>query len=125
MKSRRMKVERRSAEGPVVAGFSGGGFKVDDNVYRALLLTPLRADGWSPPPVEQLVVGDLADLMALDPRPEFLLLGTGPTLVRPAAGLGESLGIGIEAMDSRAAARAWGVLRAEGRWIAAALYPLD
>jgi uncharacterized protein len=28
-------------------------------------------------------------------------------------------------MDSRAAARAWGVIRAEGRRIAAALYPLD
>jgi uncharacterized protein len=27
-------------------------------------------------------------------------------------------------MDSRAAARAWGVLRGEGRRIAAALYPL-
>ena len=28
-------------------------------------------------------------------------------------------------MDSRAAARAWGVLRAEGREIVAALMPLD
>jgi uncharacterized protein len=28
-------------------------------------------------------------------------------------------------MDSRAAARAWGVLRGEGRVIGAALYPLD
>jgi uncharacterized protein len=27
-------------------------------------------------------------------------------------------------MDSRAAARAWAVLRAEGRWIVAALLPL-
>jgi len=27
-------------------------------------------------------------------------------------------------MDSRAAARAWAVLRGEGRWIAAALFPL-
>ena len=30
-------------------------------------------------------------------------------------------GIGVEAMDSRAAARTWGLLRGEGRWIAAAL----
>jgi uncharacterized protein len=28
-------------------------------------------------------------------------------------------------MDSRAAARAWAVLRGEGRWIVAALYPLE
>jgi uncharacterized protein len=36
----------------------------------------------------------------------------------------EARGLGVEAMDSRAAARAWGVLRAEGRWIVAALLPL-
>ena len=36
----------------------------------------------------------------------------------------EGRGIGVEVMDSRAAARAWGVLRAEERWIVAALMPL-
>ena len=36
----------------------------------------------------------------------------------------EARGIGVEAMDSRAAARAWGVLRAEERWIVGALLPL-
>jgi uncharacterized protein len=49
-------------------------------------------------------------------------------LVRPPLALVKALGarnIGIESMDSRAAARAWGVLRAELRWVAAALYPLD
>jgi uncharacterized protein len=122
-----MKMERRSAEGPVISGFSGRGFKVDENVYQGLLITPLRADGWSPPPVAELTEADLAPLLALDPRPEFLLLGTGDTLVRPPLALTRALGergIGIEAMDSRAAARAWGVLRAELRWIAGALYPL-
>ena len=68
---------------------------------------------------------DLAPLVAA--RPEFILLGTGSDLSRPpralVAGL-EERGIGIEPMDSRAAARAWGVLRGEGRQIAAALYPL-
>lgn len=122
-----MKMERRSAEGPLVSGFSGGGFRVDEGVYEALLLTPQRADGWSPPPIAELAEADLAPLLALDPRPEFLLIGTGATLVRPPLALVKALGargIGIEAMDSRAAARAWGVLRAELRWIAAALYPL-
>jgi uncharacterized protein len=33
-------------------------------------------------------------------------------------------GIGVEAMDSRAAPRTWGLLRGEGRWIAAAIMPL-
>ena len=122
-----MKVERRSAEGPVIAGFSAGGFKVDEGVYRALLITPKRADGWSPPPIAELTEADLAPLLALDPQPEFLVLGTGATLVRPPAALVKALaarGVGVEAMDSRAAARAWGVLRAELRWIAGAFYPL-
>lgn len=123
-----MKMERRSAEGPVISGFSGRGFRVDEGVYEGLLITPERADSWSPPPIAELSEVDLAPLLALNPQPEFLLLGTGATLVRPPLALVKALGergIGVEAMDSRAAARAWGVLRAELRWVAGALYPLD
>ena len=122
-----MKMERRSAEGPVISGFSGRGFKVDEGVYEGLLITPQRADGWSPPPLAELGEADLAPLLTLDPQPEFLLLGTGETLARPPAALVKALGarsIGVEPMDSRAAARTWGLLRGEGRWIAAALLPL-
>ena len=119
--------KEKTSDGPIVSAFSLGGFKVDDGVYRALLLTPERADGWEPPALDALGVEAVAPLLALDPKPEFLLLGTGATLVRPPAAFTravEALGLGIEAMDSRAAARAWAVLRGEGRWIAAALYPL-
>ncbi|SOB78538.1 Uncharacterized conserved protein, contains Mth938-like domain [Sphingomonas guangdongensis] len=123
-----MRLDRNSvAPGPVIAGFSGGGFRVDDNVYTALLITPERADGWTPPPLDALGEGDLAPLLALTPLPEFILLGTGPALRRPPAALVkavEARGVGLEIMDSRAAARAWGILRSEGRQIAAALYPL-
>ena len=117
----------QQTDGPIIAGFSSGGFKVDDGVYRALLITPERADGWSPPPIANLTAEDVAPLLALDPAPEFLLLGTGPILVRPPVSFVraiEARGFGIEAMDSRAAARAWAVLRGEGRWIAGALFPL-
>lgn len=118
----------RLGEGPVVSGFIGGGFRVDDGIYRALLLTPERAEEWTPPALDVLAQGNLAALTALDPPPEFVLLGTGATMRRPPRAFVtamEARNIGIEPMDSRAAARAWGVLRAEGRWIAAALYPLD
>lgn len=63
----------------------------------------------------------------MQPPPEFLLLGTGARLRQPSREFVRALeasGIGVEAMDSRAAARAWGVLRAEERWIVAALLPL-
>lgn len=123
-----MKMARAGAEGPVISGFSGRGFRVDDGVYDGLLITPERADGWSPPPIGELAIDDFAPLLALDPQPEFVLLGTGASLVRPAVALTAALGargIGLEVMDSRAAARAWGVLRAEMRWIGAALYPLS
>jgi uncharacterized protein len=120
-----MRMDRARIDGPVVSGFSGGGFRVDDNVYLGLLLTPSRADGWSPPPLDALTPDAFAPLLALDPPPEFLLLGTGAALRRPPPALEAALPFGIEIMDSRAAARAWGILRAEQRWIAAALYPLD
>lgn len=116
-----------AAEGPVVTGFSGGGFVVDDGVYRALLLTPLRADEWAPPDLAALGLKDLDPLLVLAPPPEFLLLGTGAGLTHPPRALREALealGIGFEVMDSRAAARTWGLLRGEERWIAAALMPL-
>lgn len=120
-----MRVDRTRIEGPVVSGFSGRGFRVDDGVYEGLLLTPARAEGWAPPPLDALTPEAFAPLLAMDPAPEFLLLGTGATLRRPSPALQAALPFGIEVMDSRAAARAWGVLRAELRWIAAALYPLS
>src|SRR6478752_5856335 len=114
----------RDAEGPVISGFSGRGFRVDGGVYEGLLITPARADGWAPPPLGELSEGDLAPLLGLEPLPEFIVLGTGSTMARPPAQLIAALsarGVGVDFMDSRAAARLWGVLRAEGRWIAAAL----
>jgi uncharacterized protein len=111
-------------EGPIVQGFAGAGFMVDGRVYRALLLTPQSADEWETP---ELSLAGLEPALALRPPPEFLLLGTGASLAFPPRALVRALearGIGVEAMDSRAAARTWSLLRVEGRWIAAALMPL-
>ena len=115
------------AQGPVVSGFAGGGFVVDGGVYLGLLLTPERAEGWEAPALAELEPDDLAPLLALRPPPEFLLIGTGATMGFPPRSVVRALeekGIGLEAMDSRAAARTWGMLRGEQRWIGAALMPL-
>ena len=113
----------------MVTGFSGSGFKVDGQVFSGgVTLTPLAAEAWDGPALADLAVDDMEALLGLAPSPEFLLLGTGAALARPARAFTAALearGIGIEAMDSRAAARAWAVLRAEDRWIVAALMPLS
>ena len=114
--------------GPVIRGFSGTAFRIDDRIIPGgLWLTPETARDWDAPAIEALTADDLAPLLALDPPCEFLLLGTGASMRRPSAALVagvEAFGFGVEAMDSRAAARAWNVLRGEDRWIAAALMPL-
>jgi uncharacterized protein len=126
-----MQIDRASGTGPAITGFSPNGYKVEAGsfrgVYRALTITPDAVAEWEAPALEALTPDSLADLLAGDPRPEFLLLGTGATMRRPAPSFVRALeakGIGVEAMDSRAAARAWAVLRGEGRWVVGALYPL-
>ena len=117
----------RAAAGPTIQGLRDGGFIVDGQQHRALLLTPERAVGWEPPALAALRLDDLAPLLALVPPPEFLILGTGAAMAfapREFVAALEARGIGVEAMDSRAAARTWGVLRAEERWIVAAILPL-
>ncbi|WP_066525469.1 Mth938-like domain-containing protein [Sphingobium sp. EP60837] len=112
-----------------MTGFAGRGFRVRDDVFPGgLLLNPARALAWEDAPTaDELSIAALGDLLDTDPLPEFLLLGTGAGLRQPPRAFVRELeakGIGVEAMDSRAAARAWGVLRAEERWIVAALLPL-
>lgn len=126
-----MRMDRERGGGPVVTGLSPRGFKVRasdfEGVYAALTITPETVAEWTPPPLEALDIAAIAPLLALSPVPEFLLLGTGPTLRRPPPAFVaavEAAGSGVEAMDSRAAARAWAVLRGEDRWVAGAFYPL-
>ena len=114
-------VEEAPAAGPVLQGFSGGGFRVDGQVHAAVLLTAQRAIAWDAPALDIAAIAPI-----LDPAPEFVLLGTGAKLMaQPAlAAALDARGIGLEVMDSRAAARAWVILRGEGRDVAAALMPL-
>lgn len=114
--------------GPVFRGFQGNAFRIEDRIIPGgLWLTPDNALDWNPPAFDDLSADDVAALVKIEPQPEFLLLGTGPTMRRPplafVRGI-EALGFGIEPMDSRTAARAWNVLRGEDRWIVGAFLPL-
>jgi uncharacterized protein len=122
-----VELKRENAGGPLVTGFFPGGFKVGEARYAGgLLLTPEEATAWNAPSLDAMDEAAVAAIIARDPLPEFLLLGTGAALVQPPRAFVRAMeahGIGVEVMDSRAAARAWGVLRIEGRDIVAALLP--
>jgi uncharacterized protein len=78
---------------------------------------------WDPKPIADLMDADFDSLLALSP--EIVLLGTGSTNVFPPRELIFAFarrGVGLECMDTAAAARTFNVLATEGRQIAAVLY---
>jgi uncharacterized protein len=79
-------------------------------------------EGWRPPALESLAIGDFDALLALEP--EVVLLGTGERQRLPPPGLVAEFaarGIGLEFMDNRAACRTYNVLLGELRDVAVAL----
>ncbi|MEP2101742.1 MAG: MTH938/NDUFAF3 family protein [Parasphingorhabdus sp.] len=115
-------------EGPIVTGFTPNGYKIGDQRFdNGLLLSPEQAQSWNAPARDDLNLTDIIAALNLFPVPEFLLFGSGTKMEQPPAAFrraAETAKLGIEVMDSRAAARAWGVLRAEERWIIGAFLPL-
>ena len=81
-------------------------------------------DDWPAVPVESLRVDDLATLLATGP--ELIVVGTGSRQLLPDRELMFAMariGVGLEVMDTRAAARTFNVLISEDRSVAAVLYP--
>ncbi len=79
--------------------------------------------GWAETPVAELTLADFEAV--LDTGPEIVLLGTGAENVFPPRELTFGFarrGIGLEVMDTAAAARTFNVLANEGRRVAAVLY---
>lgn len=112
--------------GPVIQGYAAGGFRVSGAHFPGgVIVTPTRVIAW---PVETIDDVDSASFDLIGDEPiEVLLLGTGPTLRRPPSAVIDAFrqrGLAVELMDSRAAARTFGVLVNEGRLVAAALLPL-
>ncbi len=78
---------------------------------------------WVAVPVESLTIDDLAIL--IETKPELILLGTGNQQLLPDRDLMFAMarrGIGLEVMDTPAAARTFNVLVGEGRSVAAVLF---
>lgn len=91
---------------------------------QTIALTPEEViDDWVIKPIADLADADFATLLARSP--EMILLGTGSTHVFPPRELMFAFarrGVGLEVMDTAAAARTFNVLATEGRQIAAVLY---
>ena len=111
---------------PVIQGYASGGFLVSGKPYAGgVLVMPTRVLAWPAAGLDTLRAADFDRLD--DETIDVLLIGTGATFRRPAPELMAALqarGLTIELMDSKAAARTYGVLANEGRLVAAALLPL-
>jgi uncharacterized protein len=112
-----------------IDAYGNGGFRFDGMSHRGGLL--ILRDGmsaWSVAAVGPLSLADLAPILARLAMPEFLLLGTGRTQIFPSADVRRAFNdahIGLDVMDSGAAARTYNILLAERRPVAAALLPVE
>ena len=107
----------------VLRGASEAGVLVNQETFtRSFLLTPHRiVQDWRPTSAADLTPDDMLALLELEPA--LVLLGTGPRQRFPSAAAMAALltrGIGIEVMDSGAAARTFNVVATEGRKVVVA-----
>ena len=104
-----------------IEGYGPGFFRVGTHVLRgATLVTPWDAGSWGG-------LTDTATPLTLQGRIDVLLVGLGADIAQiPADFITaiESAGIGVEPMNTPAAARTYNVLLGEGRRIAACLLPV-
>jgi uncharacterized protein len=118
--------EVRFAGRPPVDGYGSGGFRIAGYAHAGgLLLLPGRIGQWAP--ADPLTVDCFGEIAAAAGEIDVLLIGMGPRLAAPPAGLRpalEALGFGVDFMATPAACRTYNVLLAEERRVAAALAPV-
>ena len=118
----------RELSGTLTIGSVGpDGIRINDRLWdETIALTPDGIIGpWKTVPVADLSEDHFAPLLAHSP--ELVLVGTGTRnefLPRELAFAFARRGVGLEVMDTAAAARTFNVLGMEGRRVAAVLYPV-
>ena len=120
-----LKFTRELSAQLVIRSVSETAIRVNDTEYNeSIVLTPDdRLTMWSNKPIADLTDADFG--LVIDSKPEIVLLGTGATNVFPPRELTFAFarkGIGLEIMDTAAAARTFNVLANEGRRVAAIMY---
>jgi uncharacterized protein len=111
---------------PSIDAYGEGGFRLDGERHEgSLLIVQDEARSWAVAEAAQLTPESLAPVLeAGRAEVEFLLIGMGAKNALPPRPVREALqraGIGLEFMDTPAAARLYNVLTAEGRRLALAL----
>lgn len=111
---------------PSVDAYGDGGFRLAGERHEgSVLILGDEARSWPVASLADLTVAALAPVLeAGRAEVEFLLLGVGLRNAQPPREVRDALqraGIGLEFMDTPAAARLYNVLTAEGRRLAAAL----
>lgn len=120
-----MKFTREIPNALMIRSVSSEGIRIGNDVFAGTIAltadTVLEDRGKIS--VDTLVESDFDDLLADDP--EVIVLGTGPTSIFPPRELVFALArrqIGLEVMDTAAAARTYNVLASEGRRVSALLF---
>jgi len=113
-------------DAPSIDAYGQGGFRLSgERREGSVLILQDEARAWPVKALADLTVDDLAPVFAAGrAEVEFVLLGVGPANALPPRAVRDALaraGIGLEFMDTPAAARLYNVLTAEGRRLAAAL----
>jgi len=122
-----LKFTRELSATLTISGVGPDGIRINEQLWdETIALTP---DGiihtWDPTPIASLQEDRFASL--LTHSPELVLIGTGASnefLPREIMFAFARLGVGLEVMDTAAAARTFNVLAMEGRRVAAVLYPV-
>ncbi len=124
----RLKFTRELPGTLTIHSVSADGIRINDQLWtEAVALTPQEIiDSWKPVPLAELTEDHFWAL--LEQSPELVIVGSGAKNDFPPRELTFAFarrGVGLEVMDSAAAARTFNVLAGEGRRVAAVLYPLS
>ena len=125
LREAQLKFTRELSAKLVIRSVSEGAIRINQETYsEALALTADDLLGtWPDTPIAELSPEDFEHVFAA--APEVVLLGTGPSCLFPPRELTFAFarkGVGLEVMDTAAAARTFNVLANEGRRVAAVLY---
>lgn len=120
-----MKFTRERQPANSIRRISDDGITIGAETYqRTVAVTADKIfEEWDETPLGELTADDLGPL--LEAEPDILVVGTGAEMRFAPRTVTFALarrGIGLEVMDTRAAARTFNVLLGEGREVAALLY---